>query len=602
MHRQEGQVGVRLRDLLRTFHFVWKHGKLSLAVLWLNQLVITIAPSGIALVSGLALSSLVGVAQPDVAPQRIASTLLYMWVGAGLSVLIAVFQQFSMYLEEVLRESVGISVREELLAKSAVLPLEFYESASNHDRLHRVMNSGDQLVQTVSVLSQLVTIGLGMVASLLVLGHYHWGFWIGLIPVLALSLWVNLRLGNQRKLLRREHSPVEREMSYLQNLLVDPSGAKEVRLLRTDRYLLPEWTRRARETSRRHLAFSIRNGIAQAGLLVANSVVPSVALTVAVYLIAGDHLSIGSYTTIGMAINSALSQVRMLASAVGNVSEQRVIANELFTLLGTPTEHHEGCRQAAFPNPLRQGISVKGLHYRYLGAERSSLTDVSFDVRPGERIAIVGENGSGKTTLVKCMLGLYRPTEGQILVDGIDLLNIHLDSLRSDMTACFQDFSRYALTARENIGLGRLEDLHNDSALYAAANQAGALPVIDRLEHGLDTRLSQRWANGTELSLGEWQRLALARTMLRDAQVIFLDEPTASLDPRAEAELFERFSAVAQGKTAFMVSHRLGAARLADRILVLERGRLVEEGAHVELMRLDGVYASLYRTQARWYS
>ena len=260
--------------------------------------------------------------------------------------------------------------------------------------------------------------------------------------------------------------------------------------------------------------------------------------------------------------------------------------------------------------PLREAIRFHGVSFTYPGADRPALSNIDLSLQPGERIALVGENGAGKTTLVRLLLGLYRPTQGIITVDGTDLSSIHPDSWRKEATAIFQDFVRYPTTVRENIAYGDSTLLTQDAAdadvihprIATAAAQSGADAFIADLPAGYATPLGKEWPDGMEISSGQWQRLALARAYLRDAQIVALDEPTAALDPRAEVEFYRQFVQVAAGRTAILVSHRLGAARLADRIVVLANGRIVEEGDHDALLRLDGVYAQMYGLQARWYA
>jgi ATP-binding cassette subfamily B protein len=254
----------------------------------------------------------------------------------------------------------------------------------------------------------------------------------------------------------------------------------------------------------------------------------------------------------------------------------------------------------SFPTPLTKEIRCEDLWFTYPGADRPAIAGVSFSIRAGETVALVGENGAGKTTLVKLLLGLYRPDRGRILFDGLPADEIDPRSRFAAMSAIFQDFLRYALTLRENIAASSIGSLRDDIRLQGAVAAAGLGDLLARLPQGLDTLLGPE-VGGVDLSGGEWQRVALARSLLRDAQVLILDEPTAALDPLAELAVFERFAELARSRTALLISHRLGMARLANRILVLEGGRLVEEGSHSDLVRQGGRYAQLFAAQARWY-
>ena len=253
------------------------------------------------------------------------------------------------------------------------------------------------------------------------------------------------------------------------------------------------------------------------------------------------------------------------------------------------------------PRPIRRGFEFRNVSFAYPGTTRRVLRDFNFTLSPGERIALIGENGQGKTTVVKLITRLYDPTEGQILLDGVDLREYDLDDLHSEIGVIFQDFMRYEMTARENIGVGRVELPHTPQEIEDAAEKSLAASVIAKLPQGYDQMLGRRFEGGVDLSGGEWQRLALARAYLRNAQLLILDEPTAALDARSEMEVFERFADLTQNKMALLISHRFSTVRMADRIVVLEGGCLVEEGTHNQLIASGGRYASMFEMQAASY-
>jgi ATP-binding cassette, subfamily B, bacterial len=253
------------------------------------------------------------------------------------------------------------------------------------------------------------------------------------------------------------------------------------------------------------------------------------------------------------------------------------------------------------PHPIRRGFEFRGVSFTYPGTDRRVLSNFNFTLAPGERVALIGENGQGKTTVVKLITRLYDPSEGRILLDGVDLCEYDLADLHSEIGVIFQDFMRYEMTARENIAVGRIEVDHADDSIEYAAKKSMASDVVARLHHGYDQMLGRRFEGGVDLSGGEWQKLALARAYLRDAQLLILDEPTASLDARSEFEVFERFAELTSGKMALLISHRFSTVRMADRIVVLEGGRLVEEGNHSQLVALGGRYAEMFEMQASSY-
>jgi ATP-binding cassette subfamily B protein len=253
------------------------------------------------------------------------------------------------------------------------------------------------------------------------------------------------------------------------------------------------------------------------------------------------------------------------------------------------------------PRPIVRGFEFRNVSFHYPGSDRLILEGLDFHLRPGERVALIGENGQGKTTIVKLITRLYDPTEGEILLDGVDLREYSLEDLYREIGVIFQDFMRYEMTARENIGVGRIEQLQDLDLIRAAARKSMADEVIAKLSGGFEQMLGRRFNEGVDLSGGEWQRLALARAYLRDAQLLVLDEPTAALDARSEAEVFERFSELTQAKMALFISHRFSTVRMADRIVVLADGRIAEDGDHRQLMALGGRYAELFELQAASY-
>jgi ATP-binding cassette subfamily B protein len=253
------------------------------------------------------------------------------------------------------------------------------------------------------------------------------------------------------------------------------------------------------------------------------------------------------------------------------------------------------------PRPIRHGFEFRNVSFSYPGSPRLILDGLNFHLRPGERVALIGENGQGKTTIVKLMTRLYDPVDGQILLDGIDLREYQLEDLYREIGVIFQDFMRYEMTARENIAVGRIEEANNLPLLHTAAKKSMADEVIGRLPREYDQMLGRRFDGGVDLSGGEWQKVALARAYLRDAQVLILDEPTAALDARSEYEVFQRFAELTMGKMALFISHRFSTVRMADRIVVLENGNIAEDGNHDELTHLGGRYAEMFELQAASY-
>jgi ATP-binding cassette subfamily B protein len=283
------------------------------------------------------------------------------------------------------------------------------------------------------------------------------------------------------------------------------------------------------------------------------------------------------------------------------VAGQALYLDDLFSFFSIEPEIVSRPGAAPVPRPIARGFVFEDVGFRYPGAGKWALRNLDFELRAGEVLALVGENGAGKTTLVKLLARLYDPDEGRILLDGRDLRDYDLDDLRANIGVIFQDFVRYHLTAGENIGVGRIEAMDDAARIREAARRAMADQVIDALPGGYDQVVGRRFRTGVDLSGGQWQKIAIARAYMRDAQVMILDEPTAALDARAEFEVFQRFKELSDDRTAVLISHRFSSVRMADRILVLDDGRIEASGTHAELMAQGGRYAELFELQAAGY-
>ena len=311
-------------------------------------------------------------------------------------------------------------------------------------------------------------------------------------------------------------------------------------------------------------------------------------------------ITIGAMTFYLTIFQRSQSVVQTLFSNLAQLYEGGLFLNNLFDFLALEPRISDG-RNLPVPRPIRQGIEFRNVSFRYPDRAEWALRDINLHIAPGEKIALVGANGAGKTTLIKLLTRLYDPTEGQILLDGIDLRDYNLHELRQRIGVIFQDFVRYQATARENIGFGQIEEVANEARVRAAAERGGADEVVRRLANGYDTMLGRWFENGAELSGGQWQKIALGRAFMRDSEVLVLDEPTAALDAEQEYEIFQRFRDLTAGRIAVLISHRFSTVRMEDRIVVLDNGRIIETGTHQELVAANRMYARLFHLQAAGY-
>jgi len=313
------------------------------------------------------------------------------------------------------------------------------------------------------------------------------------------------------------------------------------------------------------------------------------------------RLTIGTFYFLTNAILQASSNIQQVFSTLSGIADQALFLTDLLAFFEMKPTIQSKPNALPAPRPIKQGFEFRNVSFVYPGTQRRVLNGLNFQLSPGERVALIGENGQGKTTIVKLITRLYDPTEGQILLDGVELRDYDLEDLYREIGVIFQDFMRYEMTARENIAVGKIEEIENLPLLAEAAHKSMADDVIARVGGGYEQMLGRRFEGGVDLSGGEWQKIALARAYLRDAQLLVLDEPTAALDARSEYQVFQRFAELTTGKMALFISHRFSTVRMADRIIVLENGNIAEEGTHDKLTRMGGRYAELFELQAASY-
>ena len=396
-------------------------------------------------------------------------------------------------------------------------------------------------------------------------------------------------------------TPERRELDYLRMLGASNSSAKEVKIFGLGDHL----TERARRLFDRFYAenrgLAVKRAITGTLLNLLPTAGYYAAYTYILYRALSGSITVGDLTFLTAAFARSRGLIEQIFASFSGIAEQALFIEDLFDFFKTKPTIASAAHAVPVPRPARRGFEFRDVSFAYPGSSKLVLDRISFHIDAGERIALVGENGAGKTTLVKLIARLYDPTSGAILLDGVDLRDYDVDDLRREVGVIFQDYMRYDMRVLENIGFGRIEEIDNDHRIRQAAAKAYADMVVESLPEGYNQMLGRRFEGGVDLSGGQWQKIALARAYMRDAQVLILDEPTATLDARAEYEVFLRFSELTRGRMAVLISHRFSTVRMADRILVLEHGRIVEQGSHAQLLALRGRYAELFELQAAGY-
>ncbi|GAA4836929.1 ABC transporter ATP-binding protein [Luteimicrobium xylanilyticum] len=590
-----GRLGRLVRSSVR---LVWRANPRLLCVLVGVQLVSALAAAGQVLVVERLLSGIIALGDDGGSFRDVATPVIAF---AALTALTAVTGSVGASITRYLGEAVSKLTWRDVLAVSTGVSLRHFESADFYDRVQRVqMNAVTRPYQVTQALLGAVS----GVATSIGVGIVLLGIHPLLLPLLLVS-GVPLVLTNRKEsrlefAFNVDQTHVVRERSYLSFILTGRDQAKEIRAFdlgdsltrRFDERYAGYLTDLGRHL-RRRFAFNVTGNVLSAVLLAGTVLV----LTA---LIADGQVNVAQAGAAIVAIRMLQSQIQTVLGSVQSIFEAGLFLDDVdrFLLLGRQSVAEES--GATAPRAF-QRLDVTDLRFSYPGSERPALDGVTFTVRRGEVIALVGENGSGKTTLAKIVAGLYDPGSGVVAWDGAPTTKLDRSSVRRNVALIFQDFVRFAFSAEDNIAVGRGGKVVEPEVRRAAV-QAGADGFIERLPQGYDTMLSRLFRGGEDLSGGQWQRMALARAFYRDAPLVILDEPTSALDPRAEHALFDSLRSVLDGRTALFVSHRFSTVRSADRILVLEAGRLVEQGSHDELMALDGRYAELFRLQAAAYN
>ena len=511
-------------------------------------------------------------------------------------------------VKEIWGFQVWIKVEYEILKKASQLDISFYETPSFHDTMERARRDGYRIYNLAVLWVELFGSMISLLGVCALLVRLH-ALAVPLVILTALpQVIISAYFAGKRFSLVGTHTPARRMASYLSNLIGSREAAKEIRLLGLRETLLSRflayWQRFLKET--RGLRFKqVRIG------LVGDSV--SILGTVVIWGYAAiqgirGQLSVGDVALVLQASEQSRSGMKTLFENGGIFYEHLLFAGLLMDFLDmepdavqgalTHSAKGEGLR---LPENLGTGIEFRAVSFRYPGTDTDVLRGVSFKVSPGESIALVGANGAGKTTLVKLLVRLYDPTEGEILFDGKNIVNYSQKELWKRTSVVFQDFVRYELSVRENVGFGQVQALQDETRVKLAIAKGGAESVVENLPNGLETMLGRTLEDGTDLSGGDWQKIALSRAFMRDSDLLILDEPTAALDAFAEAEVYNKLSELATGKTKIFISHRFSTVRAAGRIIVLKSGTIAEEGTHDELINRGGHYARMFKVQADRY-
>lgn len=523
-------------------------------------------------------------------------------IAAGVALLGAICRSLAGLVAEGQGRAVSDHMHDVVHAKAADVDLEYYETPRYHDTLHRAQQEGAyRPTRIVNGIVQIVQNSLALLLMAGVLVAFHWGTALVLFAAALPGVLMRLRHARRSYESQRAQTQAERRGQYYHSMLTGTAHAKEIRLFSLGS--LFRQRHRDLRTEIRHHRLRLATLRFRADLVTQGAATLAVfgSFAFILYRASLGALTVGDVVLYYQAFQRGQDFLKEILSGLAGLYEDHLFLASLYEFLDMEPKQVESSRPRPVPRPLRSGIVFDGVSFQYPTADRKVLQDVTLTIRPGEHVALVGVNGSGKTTLVKLLCRLYDPTGGAITVDGVDIRDFETAAFRREIAVVFQDWVAYHLSARDNIWFGDPRPDCDQARIRKAARDAGADEVVSRLRNGYESVLGKWFEDGEELSMGEWQKIALARAFVRDTQIVVLDEPTSFLDVQAEYEVFNRFRQLAAGRSTILISHRLSTVRMADCIYVLEDGRIAESGSHDALIRRGGAYARLFETQARSY-
>ena len=519
----------------------------------------------------------------------------------GLAVLAAVLGRTTGFFDALLADRFTRHVSVRVMEHASRLDLATYESPAFHDTLERARVQATDRIAMVQAFGNMLQQAIA--ALTLSAGIFYFSPWLLLLLGLAV---IPAFLGESHFAflgysLNIRQTPARRQLDYLRQVGSSKETAKELKLFGLAPFVTQEYARISDAIYVENVRLARRRLWTGALLSIVSTGAYYGAYAFVVYRTVNGELTWGSLQFLAGALAGANSGIQALFSTFASIADQSLFLTDLADFFGVQPSVRSKAQALPAPRPMTDGIVFENVSFHYPGNPRPVLDRLNLRLAAGERLALVGANGQGKTTIVKLLARLHDPTSGRILLDGVDLRDYDLDDLHREIGVIFQDFVRYDMTARQNIAVGRIERTALDDEIELAARKSLANAVISKLPGGYQQQLGRRFEGGLDLSGGEWQKLALARAYLRDAQILVLDEPTAALDARSEHEVFQRFAELTTGKTALLISHRFSTVRMADRIVVLEDGRITEQGQHAELIAQRGRYADMFELQASSY-
>ena len=589
-----------MRNLPELFRLIWETSKSLTIANILLRIIRAAAPLILLYIGKLIINEIIHLIRIEG-----EKDFTHLWMLVGTEFLVAVISDLLARVIALLDSLLGdlfnnrTSIR--IMEHAALLDLAYFEDSTFYDKLERArQQTTGRTALMAQVLAQLQDI---ITMAFLAVGLIAFNPWliillfVALVPAFLGEAHFNARSYS----FMRKWTPERRELDALRYAGASDETAKEVKIFGLSDFLTDRYRILADKFFRGNRSIAVTRALWGGFLGMIGSVGYYAAYIIILLRTVTGQLTLGDLTFLAGSFSRLRTLLQDILLRFSTMAEGALYLGDLFDFFELRPVIQMPSKPRPFPRPIKEGFRFEDVGFQYPDSERWANRHLTFTLHPGEKLALVGENGAGKTTLVKLLARLYDPTEGKIFLDGVDLREYDLDELRHEIGVIFQDFVHYHMKASENIAVGRIEERENLQRIRQSAERSLADGVINKLPNGYEQILGKRFATGVDLSFGEWQKVALARAYMRDAQLLILDEPTASLDARAEHEVFQRFADLTKGKSAILISHRFSTVRMADRIIVLNNGEILEIGTHEELLKLKGRYAELFNLQAEGY-
>ena len=596
------KLGEALQNAVRVFKLVWEtNPKLTLLMSVLTG-ASALIPAATAWVSKLVFDEVGEAVTSGVDTVDIRAIIALMLAFLGITAVGFLLRNAQAATRSILGDLFTNRTNLMLLDKSESLDISYFENAAFYDRLENAQREArDGPMQIVSESFGIVQNSITLLSMIGLLLRFEW--WVFLVVLITTlpALVVEIRYSRERFRLQTWRSPTVRRLAYFRWLITNDDYIKELRIFDLGRYLINLYRRTFDRFFRENTSLTLRSnaaGFALQALGVAGSAAILGFITFQAML---RRITLGDLALYFQAYQQTVNSTTQLLQGVTSIYERGLFVNNFFEFLEFEPLIPAESGGVQVPDPIKEGIVFEDVHFTYPGTDTPVLRGVSFRISPGESAAFVGSNGAGKTTVIKLMCRFYEPNSGTIRIDGIDIREFDTASLRRQIGVIFQDYGRYQETAYTNVGYGSIEDLGDKERVREASRKSGAQRVIEDLPDGYQTQLGRWFRDGVNISIGEWQKIALARGFMREAQLLILDEPTSSLDVQSEHEVFERFRDLTADKMAILISHRFTTVRMADNIIVIDDGKIIEQGTHEALLELGGRYSVLFNMQAEAY-